>query len=129
MNFAFLPLAEGPPAGVTEWLAALGWLLGIVVVIMKVFVRKPSIEAEFVTKRELEETRKEMSRQTHDVKRQYESLSSKFDRDKHEIMAAGEERAKALHERINELVNSTNDQMRDLPGNVIALLKNTGHLR
>ena len=76
--------------------AAIVAIAGGAVVLRKLFVRQPPIEAEFVSKEEFREYSRE-------VTRSFEKLGEKIDDLKRETSNAGERRAIAIHERINAI--------------------------
>lgn len=102
-------LAQVPASSATqigEWLIAAAAVAVIAAAIKNLLVRKPSIEAEFVTKNQHE---KDMS----DLQKDVESLRGKMDRDAEKIlnkidtqtadlMLDGRRRSQALYNHIKE---------------------------
>src|SRR5258705_1813346 len=103
-----LPEIPTPPIGAIE-----GWLIGAAAVGsmmwlgMKLFVRKPPIEAEFVSKAEFRAFRdgveREVSGLRDKIDARFLNLGEKIDEMKSELLIAGERRDVSIHLRMNEL--------------------------
>ena len=103
-------LAQVPtplPGAMESWLISAAAILSLVVLARKLFVRKPPIEAEFVTKAEFRIFRESVERDLESLRERLDArflgLGEKLELFKSEILAAGERRGSALHQRINEL--------------------------
>jgi uncharacterized membrane-anchored protein YhcB (DUF1043 family) len=81
-------------------------VLGVVAVAVKAFVRKPPLEAQFATKKELEAFKHQMNRDIESLRGKvdqgFERMLEKLDENKTEILNANERRSITLHERLNE---------------------------
>lgn len=53
-------------------------------------------------------------------------LLEKMDEDKTEILAGGEDRARRIYEHIDEVRRELDEKVSRIPGETVALLKNTG---
>jgi len=73
----------------------------------KLFVRKPPIEAEFVSKAEFRIFRENVARELKvlrdKIDARFFSLGEKMEEMKSELLTAGERRGGSIHRRINEL--------------------------
>jgi len=103
--FAQLPT---PPAGAIEtWLLCAAAVVSLIVLAMKLFVRKPPIEAEFVSKAEFRTFRESVERELNGLRDKIDArflvLTEKMDEMKTELLVAGERRSGSIHRRINEL--------------------------
>src|SRR6266566_9808391 len=97
-----------PPTGAIEtWLLCAAAVVSLIVLAMKLFVRKPPIEAEFVSKAEFrmfrEGVEREMNGLRDKIDARFAGLGEKIEEMKTEILTAGERRAGSLHRRINDL--------------------------
>ena len=97
-----------PPAGAIEsWLISAMAVVAMVVLVKNLFIRKPPIEAEFVTKSEFRIFRESVERELNGLRDKIDarflSLGEKIEEMKGELLAAGERRGSSIHRRINEL--------------------------
>ena len=97
-----------PPIGAIEsWLLSAAAVLSMVVLAKKLFVRRPPIEAEFVSKIEFRMFRDSVERELDGLRDKIDarflSLGEKMEEMKGELLTAGERRGSSLHRRINEL--------------------------
>jgi len=97
-----------PPSGAIEsWLVSAMAVVAMVLMARKLFVRKPPIEAEFVTKNEFgafrESVEREMDGLRDKIDARFLSLGEKIEEMKGELLSAGERRGSSIHRRINEL--------------------------
>src|SRR5882762_8406660 len=97
-----------PPAGAIEtWLLCAAAVTSLVVLAMKLFVRKPPIEAEFVSKAEFRTFRESVERELNGLRDKIDArfltLGEKIEDMKTELLIAGERRGGSIHRRINEL--------------------------
>jgi hypothetical protein len=95
------------------WIGSLFFLAGGLNQLLRLtdrFKEQPPPAQTYATKEELGLLRQELGRLRAEVR---------DDRDR--ILAAGEERARKLHERIDPIIN-------EMPGKIIELLRNTGAL-
>ena len=97
-----------PPTGSIEsWLISAAAVVSIALVAKKLFVRKPPIEAEFVTKAEFRTFRESVERDLNGLRDKIDarflSLGEKIEEMKGELLCAGERRGSSLHRRLNEL--------------------------
>ena len=97
-----------PPTGAIEtWLLCAAAVVSLVVLAMKLFVRKPPIEAEFVSKAEFRMFRESVERELNGLRDKIDArfliLTEKMEEMKSELLMAGERRGSSIHRRINEL--------------------------
>lgn len=89
------------------WLACLAIFIAIGAQAKQLFVRKPSLEQEFVTRKEFDEFKAAMREDIKSLQQgnQEETrfILAKLDEVKADIMNSGERRAVTIHERINDL--------------------------
>ena len=103
--FSQIPL---PPAGAIEsWLISAAAVIAMIALGKKLFVRRPPIEAEFVSKAEFRIFRESVERELNGLRDKIDarflSLGEKMEEMKSELLVAGERRAGSIHRRINEL--------------------------
>jgi hypothetical protein len=103
--FAQIPT---PPTGSIEsWLISAAAVGSLILLGMKLFVRKPPIEAEFVSKVEFRAFRdgveREVSGLRDKIDARFLNLGEKIDEMKSELLIAGERRDVSIHLRMNEL--------------------------
>ena len=104
----FLSQLPIPPAGSIEsWLISAAAVVSIALLAKKLFVRKPPIEAEFVTKTEFRTFRQDVERELNGLRDKIDArflgLGEKIEEMKAELLGAGERRASSIHRRLNEL--------------------------
>src|SRR6266446_2441742 len=103
----FAQIPTPPPGAIESWLISALAVVSMVVLAKKLFVRKPPIEAEFVSKTEFRMFRESVEREINGLRdkidARFVSLGEKIEEMKGELLAAGERRAGSLHRRINEL--------------------------
>src|SRR5213592_3604451 len=97
-----------PPAGSIEsWLISAAAVVAMIALGKKLFVRKPPIEAEFVSKAEFRLFRESVERDLNGLRDKIDArfliLTEKLDEIKSELLIAGERRGSSIHRRINEL--------------------------
>ena len=97
-----------PPTGAIEsWLICAAAVVSLIVLAMKLFVRKPPIEAEFVSKTEFRMFRESVERELNGLRDKIDArfliLTEKIEEMKSELLVAGERRGSSIHRRINEL--------------------------
>jgi len=103
--FAQIP---NPPTGSIEsWLITAAAVASLVLLGKKLFIRKPPIEAEFVSKAEFRTFRESVERDLNGLRDKIDarflSLGEKMETMKTELLVAGERRGNSLHRRMNEL--------------------------
>src|SRR5215475_6166102 len=103
--FAQIPT---PPTGAIEsWLISAAAVGSLILLGKKLFVRKPPIEAEFVSKAEFRMFRESVERELNGLREKIDArffnLGEKMEEMKSELLSAGERRGSSLHRRINEL--------------------------
>jgi hypothetical protein len=103
--FAQIPT---PPAGSIEsWLISAAAVGSLILLGMRLFVRKPPFEAEFVSKSEFRAFRDGVERDLNGLRDKIDArflnLGEKIDEMKTELLIAGERRDVSIHRRINEL--------------------------
>lgn len=97
---SFLPVAQLPsttPESLGSWLIQFMAVMVIVIAVLQIisfFQRKPTIDAEFATKKELEKA------ETY-LKSSVDSLRAHVDKKYDDIQTSGEKRAGKIHNRIN----------------------------
>jgi hypothetical protein len=97
-----------PPAGAIEaWLTSAAAVVAMIALGKKLFVRKPPIEAEFVSKAEFRHFRENVQREVNSLRDKIDArflnLGEKIEEMKTELLTAGERRGSSIHRRINEL--------------------------
>jgi hypothetical protein len=97
-----------PPAGAIEsWLICAVAVVSMIALGKKLFVRKPPIEAEFVSKTEFrmfrESVEHELDGLRDKIDARFAGLGEKIEELKSELLTAGERRAGSIHRRINDL--------------------------
>jgi hypothetical protein len=97
-----------PPAGAIEsWLISAAAVGSLILLGMKLFVRKPPIEAEFVSKTEFRAFRDGVERDLNSLRDKIDArflnIGEKIDEMKSELLIAGERRDVPIHRRMNEL--------------------------
>jgi hypothetical protein len=103
--FAQIPT---PASGAIEsWLISAAAVGSLILLGMKLFVRKPPIEAEFVSKAEFRAFREGVEREINSLRDKIDArflnLGEKIDELKSELLIAGERRDVSIHLRMNEL--------------------------
>lgn len=88
----FAQLDAASPNAIKDWLIVLGGVMGIALLAKQLFMRSPSIEAEFATKKDVRETDRKIVELRADVDEKFESLQIERQRN------LGE-----LHEKINDV--------------------------
>jgi len=103
-------IAELPPllpGQLEAWLIPAVTVMGIVLLAKKLFIRKPAIEVEFVTKAEFQEFKKavdeDMDSLRDKIDARFFNLGEKLEEIKSEILSSGERRGQGIHARINEI--------------------------
>jgi hypothetical protein len=100
-------LPTPPPGAIEAWLIAGAAVMAIIVLGKKLFVRKPPIEAEFVSKSEFRTFRECVERDLNGLRDKIDArflcLGEKIEEMKSELLSAGERRGCSIHRRINEL--------------------------
>jgi hypothetical protein len=103
--FAQIPTA--PPGSIESWLVSAAAVVSLALLAKKLFIRKPPIEAEFVTKAEFRAFRENVQRELDGLRdkidARFSNLGEKIDEMKTELLTAGERRAGGLHRRLAEL--------------------------
>jgi hypothetical protein len=107
-SVTFLSQIPIPAPGAFEsWLLAGASVMAMLVLGKKLFVRKPPIESEFVTKGEFRLFRESVERELDGLRdkidARFVSLGEKLEEFKSELLSAGERRGGSIHRRINEL--------------------------
>lgn len=95
-------------------LVALG---GMALIYIKIFVRKPPLEAQFVSQTEFREFKNDVKEEFHAINTNAGKIIEKIEESKTEMLNAGERRAAKIHERINELdraVAAVNERTRKM---------------
>ncbi len=105
---AFAGQIPSPPTGAMEsWLLSAAAVMSLLLLGKKLLVRKPPLEAEFVTRADAgrfeESVRRELAALRDRMDARFESLGGKLDLAKAELLDAGAWREAALHKRINQL--------------------------
>ena len=103
----FFQIPSPPNGAIESWLISAAAVVSLVVLGMKLFVRKPPIEAEFVSKAEFRLFRESVERELNGLRDKIDArflnLGEKIEDMKSELLIAGERRGSSLHRRINEL--------------------------
>ncbi len=90
--FFLAQLQDASPNAIKDWLIVLGGVMGIALLAKQLFMRNPSIEAEFATKKDVRETDRKIAELRADVDEKFESLQIDRQRTLSE-----------LHEKINDV--------------------------
>lgn len=114
MNFS-------PPIEIAGWLACCGFVLWIINLGTKLADRMRGKPAQ-PSNTSLGATVTDISRRVIKLEDWRDQLVQKLEKDKIEILTAGENRATRLHERMDMIDTTVNN----LPDRVIATLRNTG---
>lgn len=100
-------IANASDAHLGAWIRDASIALGVVALVIKLFVRKPAIEAEFVSKSEFLMVTNELKEHITDVRRRMDNeiryITERLDDMKAEIMASGEHRSIKIHERLDTM--------------------------
>jgi hypothetical protein len=103
----FLQLPTLPSGAIETWLLCAAAIASLIVLAIKLFIRKPPIEAEFVSKAEFRAVRESVERELNGLRdkidARFANLGEKMDEMKSELLTAGERRGGSIHRRINEL--------------------------
>ncbi len=103
----FLQIPTPPPGSIESWLISAAAIVSIALLAKKLFIRRPPIEAEFVTKSEFRIFRESVERELNGLRDKIDarflSLGEKIEEMKSELLSAGERRGNSIHRRINEL--------------------------
>lgn len=107
-------LADVVPAAtrleVTTVLFGLGALGSLALIFMKLFVRKPPIEAEFVSRLEFTAFKTELKEDFQALQRhlttELRALADRTDQHRTDMAIAAERRSGELHEKVNEIAKS-----------------------
>jgi hypothetical protein len=95
------------PGQLETWLLCAVAVAGAVALSMKLFVRRPSLEAEFVTKEEFRSFRASVEQDLNGLRDRIDSrhvaVIQSLEQVKGALLADGERRAAALHVRLNEM--------------------------
>src|SRR5437773_5858491 len=102
--FSQLP---APPTGAIEsWLVSAAAVVAMLALGKKLFVRKPPIEAEFVSKAEFRMFRESVERELNGLRDKIDArflcLGVKIEEMKGELLTAGGGRGSSVHRRISE---------------------------
>lgn len=107
MHSMFSQLPVPAPGAIETWLVSAAAVTAMAVMAKKLLVRKPPIEAEFVTKAEFRLFRDSVERELTGLRDRIDArflmVTEKIDEMKSELLSAGERRGCALHARLNEL--------------------------
>jgi chromosome segregation ATPase len=97
-----------PAHGAIEsWLITAAAIASLVLLGKKLFIRKPPLEAEFVSKAEFrafrENVQHELDGLRDKIDARFLNLTEKIEEMKGELLAAGERRGNSIHRRISDL--------------------------
>lgn len=95
------------------WVLALAIIIGIAAGVAKLidmFRRKPPIDAEFATKKELKSVRGESSRGDRAIESKIDALRSEIKADYQQLSAADERRASGVHKRVDQILAAVSTQ-------------------
>src|SRR2546421_11928201 len=94
------------PGAIESWVVSAAAVASLVLLGKKLFIRKPPIEAEFVSKAEFRTFRDSVERDLNSLRDKIDarflSLGEKMETMKTELLVAGERRGNSLHRRMNE---------------------------
>jgi hypothetical protein len=96
-----------PPGSIESWLIAAAAVASLVLLGKKLFVRKPPLEVEFVSKAEFRLFRETVERDLNSLRDRIDArfltLTEKMDQMKTELLSAGQRGAGSIHRRISDL--------------------------
>src|SRR5262245_62591336 len=96
-----------PSGAIESWLLSAVAVVSIGAVLMKVFVRKPPIEAEFVNWTEFRRFREGVERELYGLRDRIDarflSVVEKIEQMKAELLAESERRTGGIHQRLSEM--------------------------
>src|SRR5258705_8847558 len=102
-----MQLPSPAPGTLERWLVCAAAVFSMIVLAKKFFVRKPPIEAEFVSKAEFRMFRESVERDLNGLRDKIDArfliLTEKMEEIKSDLLIAGERRGSSIHRRINEL--------------------------
>ncbi len=102
---AQIPIPQ--PGTMEAWLLSAAAVFSIALLAKKLLVRKPPIEAEFVTKAEFRLFRDSVERDLNALRDRLDArflrLTEKLEELRADLLNAGERRGNSLHQRLNEL--------------------------
>ena len=103
----FSQIPSPPPGAIETWLLCAAAVVSLIVLAMKLFVRKPPIEAEFVSRTEFRMFRDSVERDLNGLRDKIDArfliLSEKMEEMKTQLLIAGERRGDSIHRRITQL--------------------------
>jgi len=103
----FSQIPTPTPGSLESWLISAAAAVSLALLAKKLFIRKPPIEAEFVTKAEFRAFRENVQRELDGLRDKIDArftrLGEQIDELKTELLTAGERRAGGLHRRLSEL--------------------------
>jgi hypothetical protein len=91
--------------------------------------REVSFTADYATRGELEEVKQDVEALADESRRENAAIRAKMESDKLTIIAAGEQRAAGLYERMDETRRELTAKIDSVPANVISTLKQTGAIK
>ncbi len=107
MKTSLAQLPSLAPGELETWLLCAIAVLGAIALAVRIFVRHPSLEAEFVTKEEFGSFRASVEQDLASLRERIDSrhvaLITSLEQLKGTILADGERRSSALHIRLTEL--------------------------
>jgi hypothetical protein len=108
MNHAlFSQLSSPPPGAIENWLLSAAAVVSMVLLGRKLFARKTPAEPDFVSQSEFLLFRQSVERDLGALRDRlddrFERLGEKVEQTKSDLLAAGEQRGRSIHERINQL--------------------------
>jgi hypothetical protein len=129
--FADLPVAVPAPAEIGVWLTVLAFLLVIVLTVKQILParRQPPIEAEFLSREDHAAHEKKDAEEFNKLWVAINAVKDDNNRNKMEILQAGDDRARRIHERMDTVNAGVNQSMQEMPGRIITLLRDTGHIK
>ena len=103
--FAQIPTPQ--PGSIESWLFAAAAIASLVVLGKKLFLRRPPLEVEFVSKAEFRIFRETVERDLNALRDRIDArfltLTEKMDEIKTELLSAGQRGAGSIHRRISDL--------------------------
>lgn len=100
-------IPTAPPGSVESWLVAAAAVASLILLGKKLFVRKPPLEVEFVSKAEFRTFRETVERDLNGLRDRIDArfltLTEKIDEMKSELLSAGQRGAGSIHRRISDL--------------------------
>jgi septation ring formation regulator EzrA len=117
-----------PPVGFAAWIACAAFALWFLLLTDKA-IRRVRGNEPHPPNPQLGQSIEDLNRRVQEIEDWRKKFVDKLERDKGEILEAGEQRATRIHEHIENDRRELDGKIDALPDRVITILKNTGALR